>query len=68
MHPCCIAFDKFKDGRTTAKMFEGRADGQYLENRLRLAFQAGWDAHKEFSGEVVAKAVVRLLDEHEKPR
>lgn len=39
-HPASVAFDAFR--QTEAHLFDGTTYGQYLENRLREAFQDGW--------------------------
>jgi hypothetical protein len=46
-HPTAIAWDEFaKHNRYLFDLFTTGMDPQCLENRLRLAFQAGWDARE----------------------
>lgn len=41
-HPVVLRFQRFKGEQ--APLFEGLAHGLYLENRLNVAFNAGWKA------------------------
>lgn len=42
LHPAAVAWQAWK--RTHPGVFAGASDGQYLENRINMAFMAGWDA------------------------
>lgn len=41
-HPAVAAWQVFRTAH--ASVFDGTADGRYLENRLERAFQEGWNA------------------------
>jgi len=40
-HPDVIAWEKWKESKEGKSCLEGRAEGQYLENRLWRAFMEG---------------------------
>jgi len=42
--PLAKARDKWLFSEEGKRCLEGKTSGQYLENRLRLAFIAGWNA------------------------
>jgi hypothetical protein len=44
-HPAALAWEAFRTSH--ASVFNGSAEGRYLENRLSHAFQAGWDAAEQ---------------------
>lgn len=51
--PIAIARDKWLLSEEGKRALDGSATGQYLENRLVLAFLAGWNAHGEASRPLV---------------
>ncbi len=46
-HPQAVALDKWLASADGRSMAEGVTSGVYLENRLKRAFAAGWDAAVE---------------------
>lgn len=49
--PFFDAWMTFLASKEGAYLITGRAEGQFLENRLHGAFEAGWNAANKSSGE-----------------
>lgn len=64
-HPVAVAWDAWAvtGGKGTVALEPGKTIGNpFLENRLRNAFQAGWDCAKLHAGKKAAEKAMREFD------
>jgi len=47
-HPCVVAWDGWVRSPEGIHSLAGTAEGQYLRNRLQVAFNSGWDSCYRF--------------------